>query len=402
MFLPSISANRNITLNGLAELTGDITSSGGGILFANAVTLGADATINSGVGTTTFASTVDGDHLLTVRGGVVDFDANVGSVTPLGALSVTGPTTLAGNVTTSGGAITFNNAVTLGANATINSGAGTTTFASTVDGDHILTVSGGTVTFGSDVGTATPLGALSVTGPTTLAGNVATSGGAITFNNAVTLDASDVVVNAGAGTIKFGGTVDSGPTGDTTCGAGCDLTVSGGTVTFGADVGSVTPLGALTVTGPTTLAGNVTTSGGGVTFNSPVQVEGNVSVNAGAGTAAFGGTVDSAPGFPRQQPLGDREQHRFRRCMGRNKPAGRSVADLDVGDHVPAIDFRHERHYAEWFNRTDRQYNELRRQYPVRQRGHPSIERHARRAQWRRYIRQHGRYWRVRSLRCGV
>ncbi len=89
MFLPSISANRNITLNGLAELTGDITSSGGGILFANAVTLGADATINSGVGTTTFASTVNGDRFLTVRGGVVDFDANVGSVTPLGALSVT-------------------------------------------------------------------------------------------------------------------------------------------------------------------------------------------------------------------------------------------------------------------------------------------------------------------------
>ncbi len=77
-----------------------------------------------------------------------------------------------------------------------------------------------------------------------------------------------------------------------------DLTVSGGTVTFGADVGSVTPLGALAVTGPTTLAGNVTTSGGGVTFNSPVQVEGNVSVDAGAGTAAFGGAVNSALAFP--------------------------------------------------------------------------------------------------------
>ena len=41
------------------------------------------------------------------------FFDNVGSITPLGGLSVTGLTNLNGNVTTNNGAIAFNNAVLL-------------------------------------------------------------------------------------------------------------------------------------------------------------------------------------------------------------------------------------------------------------------------------------------------
>ncbi len=71
---------------------------------------------------TRFAGTVDGGHVLTANGGSVAFDADVGSIAPLGGLSVSGPVFLSGNVTTANGPITFNNAVLLEANVTINSG----------------------------------------------------------------------------------------------------------------------------------------------------------------------------------------------------------------------------------------------------------------------------------------
>ncbi len=121
----------------------------------NPVTLSADTTVDSGAGATTFVSTVDGDHTLTVMGGVVDFGANVGSITPLAGLDVTGLTNLFGNVTTNNGPITFNSAVLINANLTLNSGTAATTFGGTVDsGDCAcdLTANAGAFSFGGAFG----------------------------------------------------------------------------------------------------------------------------------------------------------------------------------------------------------------------------------------------------------
>ncbi len=281
-----------LNASGLVNLTGNVTTNNGAITFNNAVELGADATVNSGAAITTFAGTVDGGHLLSVTGGTVNFDANVGSSTPLSGLSVAGPVNLSGNVTTSGGAITFDNAVTLGANARVNSGSGTTTFGGTVDGGNFLTVAGGTVTFDGNIGSTTPLGGLSASGAVNLFGNVTTAGGAITFNNTVTLDAN-VTINSGSGTTTFDGTVDSGPTGfSSLCGAGCDLTVSGGVVNFDANVGSGTPLGGLIASGLVNLSGNVITNNGVIAFNNAVVLGADALVNSGAGITTFASTVD--------------------------------------------------------------------------------------------------------------
>ena len=102
---------------------------------------------------------------------------------------------------------------------------------------------------------STTTGAITITGGGAaplgieLGANVTTAGGAITFNNPVQLQAT-VAVNAGTGSVKFGSDVDSAPGISGPCAAGCDLTVSGGGVTFGGNIGSITPLSGLSVTGP--------------------------------------------------------------------------------------------------------------------------------------------------------
>ena len=236
-----------------------------------------------------FGGTVDGGFGLTVIGGGVTFDGNVGSGTRLASLDVIGPTTLAGNVTTTGD-IEFEGALALAANVAVNSSAGTVAFDGAVDSNSgscgagcDLTVIGGAVTFGDDVGSVTPLGGLTVTGATTLFGDVTTTGN-IAFNSPVLLEESDTVVNAGGGHVTFGGAINADPS---ACGeAGCDLTVSGGGVTFGGNIGSVaTPLGALFVTGPVQLRGDVS-----ITVAAPG--------GEGEGEVSFSSTVDSDPAFP--------------------------------------------------------------------------------------------------------
>ena len=288
IFAPLSTTTGAITITGGGaaplgiELGANVTTAGGAITFNNPVQLQATVAVNAGTGSVRFGSDVDSAPGisgpcaagcdLTVSGGGVTFGGNIGSITPLSGLSVTGPVQLRGDIS-------------------VNTGAGPVSFANTVDSDPAfpssdLTVNAGSVAFGGKVGSVAPLGTLSVTGATSLGGNVTTTGN-IEFNSPVTL-AANVAVASSAGTVTFGSTVDSN---SSSCGAGCDLTVSGGAVNFFDDVGSLNPLGALSVTGPTTLFANVTTTGN-IAFNSPVQLLTDVTVNAGAGTVTFGSTVD--------------------------------------------------------------------------------------------------------------
>ena len=316
---PISTAGGGITVTGTTSLSANATTAGGSITFNNGVILNANVVINSGAGTTTFGGAVDSGATgfsspcgagcdLMVSGGVVNFDANVGSNTPLGGLTASGLVNLFGNVTTSGGgAITFQNAVALGADSTINAGAGTTTFGGTVDGGHVLTLSAANVFFLADVGSGTPLGGLAVSivnpgASVFLGGNVTTNNANITFNGDVFLD-KNVTLDAGAGTITFASTVDTDFS--TSCAAGCDLTATASALSFGGAWGGINPLGAVSLTSTngmtlpsiaantivaqtTGASADVTLEGFGATLSASA-----ITMNSNGGRIVLGGAVDS-------------------------------------------------------------------------------------------------------------
>jgi filamentous hemagglutinin family protein len=208
-----------LTLTGATVLDPPVTTSGGNITFNGPVTLSADTTVDSGTGATTFVSTVDGNHMLTVSGSVVDFGAKVGSITPLAGLDVTGLVNLFGNLTTSNGSITFNNAVLVNENIALNSGTASTTFGSTVDsGDCAcnFAATAGVLSFGGALGGINPLGKVglasinSMTVPSITAAQIgALSDANLTLAPGTVLTASSpgaaVILAAGLGFINDSG-----------------------------------------------------------------------------------------------------------------------------------------------------------------------------------------------------
>ena len=208
-----------ISLTGPTVLDPPVMTSGGNITFNSPVTLTADTTVNSGAGATTFVSTIDGDHFLTVTGSLVDFGGNVGSVAPLAGLTVSGRANLFGNVTTSNGPITFNNALAVAVNAALNSGAGPITFGGAVDSDDCrcdFAATAGALSFGGALGGINLLGNVelasidSMTLPSiTAARIVALTDASLTLAPGTVLTASDpgaaVILAAGLGFINDSG-----------------------------------------------------------------------------------------------------------------------------------------------------------------------------------------------------
>jgi filamentous hemagglutinin family protein len=217
-----------VDVTGPTLLAANVSTSDFGILFNNAVTLGADVTVDSGAGAgtnTTFVGTVDGGHVLTVNGGGAQFQEAVGSITPLTGLNVTGPATLTGSVTTASGAITLNGATLLNGNVVIDSGAATTTFAGAVDSACLgcelfippvnLTATAGAFIFGGPMGSTNALAAVSLTSPsamtlpsitaaslaaTSTAGGI-TLTGPLAITGTAALNAAEDIVQQGAATI---------------------------------------------------------------------------------------------------------------------------------------------------------------------------------------------------------
>ena len=116
--------------------------------------------------------------------------------------------------------------------------------------------------------------------------NFTTSGGNVNVTRATFADsgtsANTFNLNAGTGTINFGGEVYGGNIWNIT---------SGGT-TFNSNIGTTTPVGTLTVVGPTTLKGNITTNNSAITMNGPVTISSSPSIwNAGTATINTGSTV---------------------------------------------------------------------------------------------------------------
>jgi hypothetical protein len=327
------------SVSGLSTiLDGSVTTASGVVNINNALTLGANATIDttaggssSGadvmLGSTTDAASAGGEALTINSGsGAVTLGGNVGGNNALSSLTVTGMTSIGGNIATEGGGITIAGDATLTQNSSISSTNGVPAganigFTGALDGGFTLSVnagSGGSASFGGTVGgTTRPLsvavtagggisaganilsvGAQVYTGPITINGNLTTRGGQITLNNAATLTHSSAIsttVGTPAGAnITFIGTVDGAKA----------LTITAGTsgaVAFDATVGGTTPLVSLTATGATITAGAVATSGlesytGVITLNGNLKTQKNPITFTGPVTLGNTVVVDSTNG----------------------------------------------------------------------------------------------------------
>ena len=291
------------------EVTGSTRLSagnGGGIV--NTVNTGADQTYDGPVtlaGNTTlhdtgagifFKSTVNSDGtpralvLNTGNSATVEFDGNVGLLSPLSSLTrnADGFTIInAGNVRTTGPQ-TYNDTVRIEKDTDLT---GTTmTFAGTVDSwnssARSLTVTGNAV-FDGYVGGTFALKDLTVTGTTELAAGNAlhdtvTTTGDQTYHGAVTLAANTTLTDSGLG-VFFLSTVDS----DSSLNH-WNLTVdTPGTVEFGGPVGSTYPLGNLTTEG----GGTTEINGGSVTTTGFQSYDGDIVVSLGMDTTLTGDTI---------------------------------------------------------------------------------------------------------------
>ncbi|WP_210411504.1 FlgD immunoglobulin-like domain containing protein [Oceanispirochaeta crateris] len=327
----------SFTANGTVNITTTLETSGDMLFNDDVVLTGGDSSLTSSAGNITFTGTVEDDVAAAVRaltldsGGTIIFSNTVGSLRPLGILTVDGATTgvTASNtidaysmVITNGGAVDLNGTITVpnGFSSTgttfDNTGASITTTDTDIVIDHTgdltlhaalstgvggvgiididtdgtislnapITSGDGNVTIDS-VGLATLTAFADITttsgtvefggtstGSLNTAADVTTVDAAITFNQAVTLSGGGTVTidsDAGAGDITFNGNIDGTSSENLIVDAGI------GNVAFNsAPIGSTTAIGDLTVTG-TSL--DLFTIGGG---------------SAGAGTVLL--TADSA------------------------------------------------------------------------------------------------------------
>lgn len=333
---------------GSTWLAGGVIKTSGAQAYNDPIILAAGATLTStGAQNITFASTVDGSFALTLNTtGLTTFAGPVGNATALASLTTdaAGSTAINGGAVTTAGAQTYNDPVTLGSDTTLASAGGNISFWSTVnDGkaagtDSLTVTTQGTATFAAAVGGTAPLASLTtqgfltaaigttvisggsvtttgaqsynaatLTGTTTLRSTVganisfraaaawsgpltvATSGGNALFTGAASGGAgADLTVNAGAGSITFGSTVN---------GAFSLYANSAGVTSFGGAVGTTTPLVRVVTdqAGRTDIGASMSTTGD-LTFNDPVYLLADVILtDAGAASTGirFNSTVDS-------------------------------------------------------------------------------------------------------------
>lgn len=274
---------------------GSVTTTGNQT-YDDAVTLGADTTLNStGAGLLRFGSTVNGAQALALNtGGTTRFNGAVGGTTALTSVTTdaTGTTIMNGSTIATTGAQTYNDAVTLNNNTTLSSsGSGDIKFTTTVDGGKTLDVNtAGVTTFGGAVGGTTALTSVTTDtgGSTAINGGAVTTTGAQNYGDAVTLGTATTLTSTGNNTIRFRSTLDGGNT---------LSIVTGGNTRFDGAVGATTALTSVTTdAGGTTLinGGSVKTTGAQI-YNDNVTIGANTTLSStGAGNITLGGTTDGA------------------------------------------------------------------------------------------------------------
>ena len=276
------------TTAGGVSLAGSITT-GGIISIAGPITIAGTATLSTAAASQniTLSNTVDGSNNLTIAagGGSLTISGAVGSITPLGTLTISS----ADNVSTQGitaasivqSAGTGTTTLTGNLNTSAIGGINLTGAAFTLNGSVITTASGpflihhtapSSLTFGASTllsGPFTESGA----GAISLAGTLHASDSNITFANAILLTQGATLNSDGGGDILISSTVD----GD----QNLNLTAGTGNITISAAIGGTTPINALTINS----ANNVTTQA--ISAASITQLE-------GSGTSTFNGNLTTS------------------------------------------------------------------------------------------------------------
>ena len=290
----------SVTVAGTSAINGGGIATSGAQDYQGAVTLGADAALDSsaGNGAITFEKTLDGGHALTAKAGtaLTTFTGAVGSNAKLASLAVTGTSAINGGAVGTTGTQTYQGAVTLGADSAL--AGSTTTFGTTLDGAKALAITGNAV-FGGAVGGATALTSLSVSGTSAINTAAITTAKDQTYGGAVTLGADATLASQTTG-VTFAGTLDGAHA----------LTVKAlqGAVAFKDKVGGTTPLTSLTysATGTTIaapiVAGAITIVDTGAA-GSTLWL-GDLAPYAAAGTPTGTDFVIGAPAFANLQTTG--------------------------------------------------------------------------------------------------
>ncbi|QQS08840.1 MAG: filamentous hemagglutinin N-terminal domain-containing protein [Phycisphaerales bacterium] len=286
----------SLSVAGDAELCGGLVRTVGTQLYSGDVVLCTDTILESTTGATlTFNGAIDGDGLgdaesLTLLGEAV-LNGPVGASDPLAALTVTGPTSIAGGLVRTIGTQTYNLDITINGDTTLASTSGAViTLNGPVNGNadgtpDVLTIDGSVVANGA-IGTNDPLAALSINGPAVLnAGTVDTIGDQ-TFAGALTLG-TDTTLTTQGGLVTLGGPVDSASAGTPVA-----LAINSDAMIEGA-VGATNPLQSLAIAGNAELCGGLVRTVAGQLYSGDVILCVNTILESTTGdTIEFGGTVD--------------------------------------------------------------------------------------------------------------
>ncbi|MBO6558767.1 MAG: hypothetical protein JJ957_19940, partial [Pseudomonadales bacterium] len=280
-----------LSVGGTSDLAGNVTTTGTQTYSDDVVVSGGDVTVDSTTdsqiqfGGDVNADGTPGDNL------TVDadarFDGQIGNLSALGRLIITGSTRLNGDVTTTD-SVTFGNntatdTVTVASNVAINTGGNTASFAATVDSTmttaNTLTITGN-AEFDGVVGGNFALGGVSVSGTTAL-NNAVTTTSNQTYTGVATLGGDITLTTNGGSTVQFGAGVSA--TADS-------LTITNGNLDLDAAASGLTTL---SVGGSSNLDANVTTSGT-QSYTGAVTIESDVTLDStGGALILFSNTVDS-------------------------------------------------------------------------------------------------------------
>ena len=279
------SASLGLDSSGATTLSADVSTDDGDITFKDAVTLGADVTVDSNAdddvtdGDITFTSTVDGGHELTLN-------ANRGDVILQGAVGGTNATSKLANLTVEAGEVALMSVSTTGE---IKVTALSLGIGIQLNGDYLS--DDGNITFTGNVDLGSAVRVDSDADGDATGGNIkifdlvpSVVPGVVPGNYALTLDAGDGDVQLDTSAVG-GGRLES-------------LTVTGGQI----DIGDVATTGDIDITGTIiNLYGSTYGSNdGNITFNGPVDLHVDVTVNSDAnddatdGDITFTSTVDGS------------------------------------------------------------------------------------------------------------
>ncbi len=332
----------SLSISGTAQLGGGLISTTGNQTYQGAVTLGADARLETAGGNVTFVSTLDGGHDLTIDSatGNVTFSAEVGGSERLGAISVVSdgtsrfaaPLKATSLETDAGGVLEiaagpidttgmqrYGEHLTLSTNTVLKASevvllAGVD---ASTEGAQSLTIEGD-ATLGA-VGSQNALSTLSVTGNSAIKGGVTTTGEQH-YSQTLVIDA-DTVLKASKVTLTQG-------VGGVTAG-GQSLRIEGNAV-IGGEQGDTAPLASLTVVGTTDFTGGSLITTGEQLYQGAVTLNGDHTLSSTGGSLVFGSTLDSANRSSLTLSAG--EDIVVQGAVGGTSPLGALV--IDAGDSI--------------------------------------------------------------------